>query len=98
MAVDDASLLRWRNLDAGSTLPMLADYAKRDPDFKPVKDLHTTRWHASVGRQEFELLCTGPKFLDTRADKGGGGAVDLAMHLQGLTFKQAVALLRSKGL
>jgi len=49
MAVDDASLLRWRNLDAGNTLSILADYAKRDPDFRPTENPGTSRWHASVG-------------------------------------------------
>ena len=35
------------------------------------------------------------KFFDTRADKGGGGAIDLAMHLLRLDFVAAVKRLSS---
>lgn len=98
MAVDENMLQHWRNLDASHVLAALADHVKEDPDFKPLKNSQTTRWHARVGTYEFELLCTGPKFLDTRAGQGGGGAVDMAMHLLGLSFKKAVSLLRSKNL
>jgi hypothetical protein len=31
----------------------------------------------------WELLVTGPKWFDTRAGKGGGGGIDLVMHLLG---------------
>nr|WP_254176670.1 hypothetical protein [Pseudomonas aeruginosa] len=41
------------------------------------------------------LLVTGAKFFDTRADKGGGGAIDLAMHLLRLDFVAAVKRLSS---
>ena len=98
MAADDDSLDRWRRLDLALALVALADFAKQDPDFTPLKDSRTTRWHASVRGQDFELLCTGPKFHDTRAGLGGGGAVDLAMHLLQPRFKQAAALLRRKKL
>lgn len=96
--VDNSDLLRWRSLAAADVLTAVADYIKQDRDFKPRINAQSTRWHVSAGGAEFEILCTGSKFLDTRASKGGGGAVDLVMHLLGLDFKQAVALLRSKGM
>jgi hypothetical protein len=34
--------------------------------------------------------------LDTRAAKGGGGAIDLAMHVMGLSFVDGVKLLTKK--
>ena len=98
MMVEEHLLQYWRNLNADCVITVLADYVKPDPDFKPLKNSQTTRWHVRVGTHEFELLCTGPKFIDTRAGYGGGGAVDLAMHLRALSFKKAVALLRSKNL
>ena len=58
----------------------------------------TERWHATVRGREFELLLTGTKFFDSRAEKGGGGAVDLASHLFGTEFRGAVACLRQKGI
>lgn len=83
---------------ASRILAALADHAKKDVSFVPVKDGGTERWHATVRGKEFELLLTGAKFFDTRAEKGGGGAVDLACHLFGTDFRGAVAFLRQKGL
>ena len=91
--MDNSILKRWRSLDAVGVVSALADYAKRDPSFSPIKSINTERWHVSMGGRDFELLLTGPKFWDTRESAGGGGAVDLAMHLAGLRFKDAVRLL-----
>lgn len=96
--VDDGDLARWRRADAAEVLQAIAEYAKVDSTFVPVKDRRTTRWHAAVRGRHFELLLTGPKFFDTRAEKGGGGAVDLAVHLLGTDFRTAAAVLRGAGL
>lgn len=96
--VEDGDLARWRALPASVTLVAVADHAKRDPTFAPIKDKATERWHATVAGREFELLLTGPKFFDTRAVKGGGGAVDFVMYLSRTDFRSATALLRGKGL
>lgn len=85
-------------MDVTTVLVAIADYAKRDITFFPIKDKATTRWHATVRGREFELLLTGPKFWDTRLQKGGGGAVDLAEHLFRIDFKEAVGELRKKRL
>ena len=47
------------------------------------------KWHTAQG----VLSVTGPKFMNWSRGQGGGGAIDLAMHLQGLDFKSAVAWL-----
>ncbi|WP_234086827.1 hypothetical protein [Azonexus sp. R2A61] len=85
-------------MDMAKALLALADYAKPDPTFAPIKDQGTTRWHATVQGREFELLLTGSKFWDTRSEIGGGGAVDLSMHLFRSDFKTAIGTLRKKGL
>jgi hypothetical protein len=97
-AVDNCTLARWRSLDAAQVLGALADYAKKDLTFTARADPHTTRWHAHVAGRDVEILCTGPKFWDMRAERGGGGAVDLVMHLFSLDFKGAVQLLRDDSL
>jgi hypothetical protein len=97
-AVDNCTLARWRSLDAAQVLGALADYAKKDLTFTARADPHTTRWHAHVAGRDVEILCTGPKFWDMRAERGGGGAVDLVMHLFSLDFKDAVQLLRDDSL
>ncbi|MEN9761373.1 MAG: hypothetical protein RI906_1199 [Pseudomonadota bacterium] len=94
-AVDNLELNRWRSMSATSVLASpLCEHAKLDPTFRPIQSQETRRWHVTVGGHVFELLCTGPKFFDTRVKKGGGGAVDLVMHLHGVDFKGAVRLLR----
>lgn len=45
--------------------------------------------------RDFELLLRGPKFFDTRLQRGGGGAVDLVMHVRHVDFKGATNLLRT---
>lgn len=96
--VDSQELSRWRGMDAAKALSALADHAKRDTTFEPIKNQTTTRWHANVQGREFELLLTGPKFFNTRANQGGGGAIDLAMHLLPIDFKTATDMLRKSNL
>jgi hypothetical protein len=91
-------LVRLRRVDAAEALQALATHAKRDVTFQPTKSRPTQRWHANVGAREFELLLNGPKFFDTRTKTGGGGAIDLAIYLHGLSFNEAVRLLRQRGL
>jgi len=47
------------------------------------------KWHTGKGT----ICCTGMKFMNWNQDVGGGGAIDLAMHLNGLDFKAAVEWL-----
>lgn len=94
--VDNLLLDRWRRLPALHVLPLVADHAKQDPSFQPLKALDTTRWHLSAGGTDFELLCTGPKFFDTRSRIGGAGAIDLVCHLWRVGFKDAVQMLLNK--
>lgn len=47
------------------------------------------KWRTARG----PLSIQGPKFMNWRLGAGGGGAIDLAMHLRGLDFRSAVAWL-----
>lgn len=95
--VDNLELLRWRDLDSIYVLRLLADHIKQDLSFHPRSSHQTTRWHAHAAGHDWEFLCTGPKFWDVRLNRGGGGAIDLVMHLYGLTFKAATQLLKERG-
>lgn len=97
-AVDNSELQRWRTLSAVEALASIADYAKIGVTFRPLKSAASTRVHATVGDPHFEILCTGPKFWDTRVKVGGYSAVDLATHLLSSDFKHAIAILRTRGL
>jgi hypothetical protein len=56
----------------------------------------SSRWHVHAARGDFEILTTGSKWYDTRARKGGGGAIDLVMHVGDLSFVDAVTYLRQR--
>jgi hypothetical protein len=47
------------------------------------------RWHTTQGT----ISCTGTKFMNWHQNVGGGGAIDLAMHLNNQGFKAAVEWL-----
>lgn len=89
-------LARLRELPSEFVLSRLAIDLKADPTFRPLRQPQSRRWHAHTHRGDFEILTTGPKWYDTRARKGGGGAIDLAMHLLGLSFVDAVKYLTER--
>jgi hypothetical protein len=89
-----AHLARLRDMPSEDVLRRLAVYYKADPTYRPLKDPSSRRWHVSTACGEFEILTTGAcKWFDTRAKKGGGGAIDLVMHLLQLPFVDAVTRL-----
>ena len=90
-----AILMRLRQMASEDVLTLLAEHLKADPTYVPAKDGCSRRWHVRTSRGEFELLTTGVKWWDTRSKKGGGGSIDLTMHVRGLPFVDAVKLLIS---
>ena len=90
---DRATLTPLREMPSEDALALLALRCKPDPSYQPVKEPATRRWHAPTSGGEFEILTTGPKWYDTRAKIGGGGAIDLAMHVLRLPFVAAVRIL-----
>jgi hypothetical protein len=48
------------------------------------------KWHTPKG----DISITGMKFMNWHQSRGGGGAIDLAMHLNDLDFKRAVEWLQ----
>lgn len=92
-----ATLARLRDQPSEAVLARLAIDVKADPTFLPIKDVRSRRWHVHRTHGDFEILTTGLKWYDTRAGKGGGGAIDLAMHLLGLSFVEAVRYLANQG-
>ena len=94
---DPATLTRLREMAAGDALALLAIHVKADPTYLPLKADHSRRWHASTTHGECEILTTGLKWYDTRTHRGGGGAIDLAMYVLGLSFVDAVKHLMGEG-
>jgi hypothetical protein len=97
-AFDNADVARLREVPLEVALEGLGLDMRRDRDFVPQKNSTTERWYVSVGAGVFELLVTGAKWYDARDRRGGGGAVDLTMHLMGVDFVSAVKRLKAHGL
>ena len=56
-----------------------------------VRDRHDkSKWHTEQG----PLSVSGSKFMNWRRGQGGGGAIDLVMHLADVDFRTAVAWLQ----
>lgn len=96
--MEKSTLARWRGVDCVVVVEALATYAKRDVTYVPHKSNDSSRWHVRFEEREFELLFTRNRFWDLRSRVGGGGAVDLVMHLTGESFKSAVQRLTERGL
>lgn len=99
---DAQTLALLRSIPLSHVLGRLQDRAlllcRRDTDFVPVKDKSTVRLFVSVPSGfTSEILVTGLKWFDVRTGKGGGGGIDLVMHLLGIDFVKAVKLLLSVG-
>jgi len=94
--VNRTTLSCLREMPSEEVLSLLAAYVKADPTYVPVKDPRSRRWHVTTASGDFEILTTGPKWWDTRARKGGGGAIDLTVHLLQMSFVDAVKLLTER--
>ena len=95
---DPGLLARLREMPVLEVLALLdrkgLAHWRQDPEFRPVKDSRTVRVVVSPADGPVcELLATGPRWFDSRADRGGGGAVDLAMHVLNRDFVGAVKAL-----
>jgi hypothetical protein len=65
----------------------LESVLRRSGAHPDASDRH--KWHTSQG----VLSVTGAKFMNWNRAQGGGGAIDLVMHLHQLSFSQAVQWL-----
>ena len=89
-------LLHLRQTPSEAALRSLALFCKVDATYHPVKDPDSRRWHVRTDHGEFEILTTGVKWYDARAKMGGGGAIDLAMHILHVPFVEAVRILTAR--
>lgn len=97
--MDNSTLERLRCLPAMDWWQALGACFKFDRTYGPRLATGTQRIHVSAAGRDWELLVEGEKFYDTRAQVGGGGgAIDLVIHLWGPKFKAAVAMLVEAGL
>ncbi len=78
-----------RRAAAVRDLPLVAVLIARGA----VRDRHDRgKWHSEQG----PLTITGAKFMNWSQDRGGGGAIDLVMHLASVNCATAVAWLEQQ--
>lgn len=82
-----------RAVPLDAALERLGCFVSVDRDFQPRKNAASVSVFVTDGNDTRELIMTGPKWFDKREGVGGGGAIDLAMHLKGWTLRQAVRAL-----
>ena len=74
----------------------ICDLVKEDRDYAPLDaSRRSRRFQVNCQKRDFRLILTGEKWVDEllprgSSGRGGGGAIDLASHLMGLNFVQAV--------
>jgi hypothetical protein len=90
------TLVHLRETPSDVALRSLAIFCKADASYHPIKDSNSRRWHVRTESGEFEILTTGVKWYDPRAKVGGGGAIDLAMHILQVPFVDAVKILAAR--
>lgn len=91
---DELMLEQLRRMPSDQVLRRLAIHLKPDRTYVPRKTPESRRWHLLTERGDFEILTTGNRWFDTHERRGGGSAIDLAMHLLGVSFVEAVKRLR----
>lgn len=89
----DEEVAKARAVPLLETLEALGYYVSKDSAFEPRKTKRTISVFISNDADVRELIITGEKWYDKREQVGGGGAIDLVMHLRKLSFSRAVRLL-----
>lgn len=82
-----------RDIPLLTAMKALGAYCKEDRSYQPVRHQGARRYHVSVANREFELLILERKWFDARANTGGGGSIDLTMHLFSEAFSRSLGRL-----
>lgn len=90
----EEELQRLREVPLLKALDALELHYQHDPDYKPRKSQESMRVIVSVKDLVYTLQFTGMRWYDMHSKEGGGGAIDLTMHLMQCEFLQAAKLLQ----
>ena len=90
----DEELKRLREVPLLKALDALELHYQHDPGYKPRKSQESMRVIVSVNDLVYTLQITGMRLYDMYSKEGGGGAIDLTMHLMQCEFLEAAKLLQ----
>jgi len=95
---DDSMLVGLRSIPVLEVLVSLSAQGsllyRIDTEFRAIDNPATRRVFVSVpSGMSWEFVVTGVRWFDTRAQRGGGGAIDLWMHMSGQSFGSATRIM-----
>jgi len=87
---DDELITRFRVMTVEKAAQVLGLYCKKDAHYESTTHRNSKCYHISKDGEVFEIIVTQLKWFSTRRGVGGGGAIDLTMHIYGEPFKAAL--------
>lgn len=88
-----SELNRLRAMSVEATLKLFNLPFRVDEDYRSYKNTDSKKLIVTIDSRQVELIITGEKWYDVESKRGGGGAIDLTMHLFREPFKAAAKRL-----
>lgn len=92
-AFDEELITRFRVMTVEQTARVLGLYCKQDKDYESSHYRNSKCFHISKDGEVFEIIVSQLKWYSTHRRFGGGGGIDLTIHLYGESFKAALTRL-----
>lgn len=93
-SIDPDLVSRLRSLPVEKMARILGLHFKQDKSYEPTKFPNSKCYHISLENQVFEIIVTGLKWYSVHRKFGGGGAIDLTMHIFNDSFTRAYNRLK----
>lgn len=88
-----SELDRLRAMSVEATLKLFNLPFRIDEDYRSYKNIDSKKLVITIDSRQTELIVTREKWYDVESKRGGGGAIDLTMHLFREPFKAAAKRL-----
>ncbi|KPY55670.1 hypothetical protein [Pseudomonas amygdali] len=90
---DDELITRFRVMTVEQIARILGLYCKQDKEYESSHYRNAKCFHISKDGEVFEIIVSQLKWYSTHRRCGGGGGIDLTMHIFGESFKAALTRL-----
>lgn len=92
--IDPQQLEALRNLSVTELALVLGLPCSRDITYQSQRHAHSVCYRIMVSAKIYQIISTGSKWFSALQGVGGGGAIDLTMHLYGEPYQAALQRLR----